>query len=312
MTDNRTDMYCSPYHVTRYYKPGSTQTAVALASESGASQTNKDRIMLALANMSALPGDYVRVYNTGVYPRGEIVQVQDVVETGSTSYLEVTSNLTQTYTTTASSMVEVLSAFNRTTKPSTQDVLNMIEEASCRIDEETKSAWRVKTVTDEFHSLDTMPYDPYKGRCIYLNFRPVITDTSDGLVTAKGDVLKVYQSGPTWTDWVTTKTAGRAYDYWVNGTDGHLYIKYIAPVHNVQALRITYRYGHVTSTLKPNPPNAIVKACAKLVAADLLEMEPDIVMQSSGDGLPTIKDRITAYREDAQELIDHYKEMIVI
>jgi hypothetical protein len=63
--------------------------------------------------------------------------------------------------------------------------------------------------------------------------------------------------------------------------------------------------------LEPNPPNAITKACAKLVAADLLEMEPDIVMQPSGEGLPSLKDRITAYREDAQELIDHYKEMTI-
>jgi hypothetical protein len=310
MTDARADAYCSPYNVTKYYKPGATQTAVALASETGLSQTNKDRVYLALANLTALPGDYIRVYNSGVYPRGEIVQVQNVVETGSTSYLEIASNLTQTYTTTASSMMEVLSAFNQSSNPSTQEVLDIIADESSYIDEETHTAWRVKNVTDEYHSIDTMPYDPYKGRAIYLNFRPVITDTSDGFVTTLSDSLKIF-SGTAWTDWVTTKTAGRASDYWVNGTDGVVYVKLIAPVHNLQASRTTYRYGHVTSALKPNPPSAIVRACAKLVAADLLEMEPDIVMQPSGEGLPSLKDRITAYREDAEELINHYREMTI-
>lgn len=145
-----------------------------------------------------------------------------------------------------------------TSRPTLADVQEFIEEAQDEIDQRTNNAWREKTVTEEYYDIPRIPYNYQTGIPIHLKHAH-IRDFDD----SEGDKIEIWD-GSSWVDWLTTKTEGRANDYWLENKKGVLYLRYPYRFYGKQAVRLTYRYGHDTV------PKDIQKATALLAATSLL------------------------------------------
>jgi len=329
MTDNRSTYYTDTRGVTEILGSGKYQTAIALNGTSGYSETNKNRILVAAVNtLPFVPGDWVQIYDTDC-PWGEIVQVQDVVSSGATPYLELTANLANSYTVAKTAKVQLLSAYTslRTangagtittvTKPNSEEVCRLINQAEQYIETQTKMAWRVKQVVEESHDFPLRVFtsrDWLDGIPIKLNYRNVRTTTcTDGSykldVTASPtpDKLSVYGGG-TWQDWSTLYTGGRSHVWWIDPMRGFCFLRSFYKIYSRLAVRITYRYGF--TTVAPD----IARATALLVAAQLSESEDRIVAEPSGEGLNivTVADKATRWRKEAELIISRYRESVNI
>ena len=299
VADTRINKYCNLQDVSRQLKAGATQTALTPSSVSSTSVTMADASDAA----NLIQGDVVKL-TSAEYPLGDFREVVDIV----TKTLTLKSAVSGTYSTSLSLVQQ--SPFTPSSTPSSRDVLDMINDAEDEIDEYTGKAWRLITVTEEYHDIPREQYDVYKGRPVNLYHPHVLTDSDDGLTNGT-DKIEIFD-GSSWVDW-TTKTAGRENNnYWVNSTDGILYLYYQIPIHYINACRVTYRYGKVDSSNNPNPPKDIRKACAKIVAAEILEMEPVTVdLPREGGGIGD-NDRSEKLRDDAYKLLDRRKEWTLV
>jgi hypothetical protein len=328
MADTRTTYYASAFDVSEIYKPGTVQTAIALAAESGASQVagQRNRIYLALAQLQAFtPGDYVLVYDSD-HPRGELVQVQSILEAGATtSYLELTADLTGTYTMAKTPKVELMGCFlsirtgriaggtlTARTKPPTETVNRWINEAEQYIERRTRTAWRARSVANESHDFPArkiMPLDYVDGLPVKLKFRPIIaTNASDGSLSkvldhSAGDKLEIYGGGR-YSDWLVDKTPSRKTQSWVDEHTGILMLRGFYKINSRLAVRVSYRYGDTLNTL----PADIRRATALLACAKLLEVEHYIAKLPAGGELDTvpIRDLVQNFKVEAEMIIANY------
>jgi hypothetical protein len=308
------------------YKPSSTQSAISLNGTSGSSQTNKNRILVSAANtLPFVPGDEVMVYDSAT-PWGETATVQQVVSSGSTPYLETTSNLTGDYTVAQSAKVVLLSAFTsmRTTnatgtittvtKPCSEEVLSLINQAEAYIETKTKMAWRVKTQTEETHDFPLRVFtsrDWLDGIPIKLNFRNIrgtaASDSSYKLDTSEGDKLEVYGGG-TWQDWTSLYTGGRSHQWWLDKMRGIIYLRSFYKIYSRLAVRVTYRYGF------SSVPYDIKRATALLVAAQLSESEDRVAAFPAGEdiNIVPVSEKASRWRKEAETIIQRYTEQVSI
>lgn len=156
--------------------------------------------------------------------------------------------------------------FSFETNPNEQQVKDIILENSARIDRETGHSWRERKVREEYHDLDGVYYY-WAGTPIPLMKREIRTPMD----ASKGDKIEVFD-GNEWEEWVSDNTydegRGNNGDYWVNTTDGILYLyRRTWFFERYQSLRISYRYGAETV------PRDIQQATAKLTAADLIRTD---------------------------------------
>lgn len=162
--------------------------------------------------------------------------------------------------------------FSYDTNPSEAEVKEFILEASARVDRETGHAWRERRVENEYHDLEGSYYY-WAGTPIKLMKREIRTP----LDATSGDKVEVYD-GEVWEEWVSDSTMdeGRDGDYWVNTTDGLLYLyRRSWWFERYQSIRVSYRYGATQI------PKDIQKATALFAAADLIRTD------LYGDLLPT-------------------------
>lgn len=302
-----TTTYCSTEDVTQYYtgkfrKISGDNTYVALKADSGASETNKDRINLTAAHAGLFYiGDSVRVFDDGA-PVGELGVVEAVTFSGDSSYLVVITDLTGDYETTDNAKVQLRSLFNKDSDPDVAIVHKMINDAEDWIDNTTHHAWRSKTVTEEYHHRPRRRASLWPGTAIPLNHRTITTMVSGT------DKIEVFEgTAGTWTDWVASKTSGRANDYWLNYTDGIIYLKAWYLRHQTDAVRVTYRYGETSV------PNDIRKCCAMIVAKELLAKEQHLnnMPAETGQGYTFGSDpRIREYQRTIDRIISRHTEII--
>ncbi len=316
--------YATTRDVSIIFKPTSSQTAIALNGTSGSSQTNKDRIYVTAAN--ALPfvaGDTAMVFDNA-NPKGETVVIQSVVSSGATPYLEVTANLTGDYTVAQSAKVKLLSAFTSqatanavgvittVTKPTTEEVNLLINQAEAYIEAQTRMAWRGVTITEETHDFPLRVFtsrdwlDGIPIRLLYRNIRAVkATDLTYKLDTTAGDKLEIYAGG-TMQDWTAVFTGGRSGQYWIDPFRGFLYLRSFYKIFSRLAVRITYHYGHTTV------PADIRRATALLVAAQLSESEDRAVNFPSGEdlNLVPVQEKSARWRKEAELIIGRWREVI--
>jgi len=309
MSDDRPTSYCTTREVSLYLKP-TTQTAVSLQADTGASQTDADRIYLTLANTANfVEGDWVRVYDDAS-TKGEIVQIQDISENGDSSYLETVSDLAQDYTTANNAKVQLLSKFTRTTTPSSWDVNNIINRMEDFIDEYTHTAWRIRTAPPCRPPIKPMREGYHNARYfarIYLPHTNIITFVSGT------DKFHVWD-GSSETEYVENKTNARGTgDYWLCEERGFVDLYASRQRLYTASVRFeSYRYGIVDSNNKPNPPKDIQDACAKLVAAEILMIEPAIAALPGGDEGPKPAEQAERYKTEAMEVLDRHKRMTAI
>ncbi|MFA5407125.1 MAG: hypothetical protein WC307_07235 [Candidatus Nanoarchaeia archaeon] len=190
------------------------------------------------------------------------------------------------------------------TKPSLEDVQNFILEAQDEFDCATKHAWRSTTVTDEYHDIDQLNYVPGLGWPIYLQHH-----TIRALASASGDKLEVFD-GSSWVDWLDASnnyTEGRDEDFWVNYTDGILYIRSLNANTSFrkQSVRLTYRYGETTV------PREVKKAVSKMVAIDILTSNDRTILVPEGENASiTYDSRVRKWQADIDKTISDNAEVL--
>jgi hypothetical protein len=193
--------------------------------------------------------------------------------------------------------------FGTQTNPTETEVEEMILEHSDEIDRRTHHSWRENTVSDEHHMFHGQYYWD-TGRPVVLNRREIITP----LDSAKGDAIEIW-TGEGWDDWVSDpgRTEGRENDYWVDESMGELWLYRWFTWRSRPELRVSYRYGRAST--EPVPRD-VRKACAKLVAAELIETDQYTqFVPGNEDGVSPgqAADRL---REDARETIEYRTEVM--
>lgn len=191
-------------------------------------------------------------------------------------------------------------AFGSTTSPTSTQVEAAINAMEDHIDQETGHAWRTVTVSEEYHDLPIV-WNRDEGARISLRHRSVADFTSET------DLLEIWD-GASWVDWVATKTEGRANDFWVDYTDGVIYINWAYGVHRTKAVRVTYRYG------ESSVPNDIKEACALLAAARILSADDrSNLLAETGDPTRMSHDsRATRWRDRAYRILESRKEFVTV
>jgi len=293
--------YCTAEDVSMYYRGGQhrTQADATLTADSGLGEFAPHLVVLSAADAGQFyVGARVTVYDDA-NPRGEEGTISAIVFNGASSYLQLSADLAALYTTTNSGKVKLRGFFNKDTTPDIQTVERIINDAEDWIDAQTNDAWRSTTVTEEYHRRDWRRSSFNPGLSINLRHTDITTFVSGT------DKIEIW-NGAEWEEWVATKTEGRGDDYWVNYTEGTLFIRSYWFLHQTDAVRMTYRYGHSTV------PNDLRKCCALIVARDLLEQEQHL-MNLPGDGQGhtfELAARVAKYQKQIDTIISRHRREI--
>lgn len=186
------------------------------------------------------------------------------------------------------------------TNPTKSQVESRILAASNKIDDYIGHAFRPRQIRDEYHNFGNTYYWR-SGMPIFLNKRDIRTP----LDPEEGDKLEIWR-GNEYNDWVAddSKTEGRDGDYWVNESEGILYIyrrKLFFRRH--KEVRLTYRFG------KETVPQTVRDACARLVAVHYLESQQYRVTTPGNEEAPDGHAVAEQWREIAESDLDPYKEI---
>jgi len=180
--------------------------------------------------------------------------------------------------------------------PSLDHVMDEIKRAGEYIENKTDHSWRASSITDEYHELD-LRYLVQDGRTVWLKHRWVKT-----LSNAEGDKIEVFD-GSNWINYVTDKTEDRnGGDFWVNYTDGILFIRLYNYTRRKWKVRATYRYGD------PVLPADITEAATKLAAMNLISSEDRTIILPEGAGSMGNSSKIAEWRVRVESIIRNYME----
>jgi len=284
-------VYCTHYDASAKLKHKWAKP-VYLNGDSGVSQGNDDRIYIPDTSPFTA-GDLIRITDN-TEKTGEDLVIDSIV---TDTHLVTTTSMTKDYDKdTLQAKVQIKSMFSNKTNPTRAEVNGIINQAEKYIDDETRHAWRVTTITNEYHDLKAR-YWTFTGLGTKLLHRSI-----QAFETGEGDKIEVWMGG-NWLDYVAGKTEGRANDYWVDYTNGIVYLRTWYIRHHQSSLRVTYRYGEASV------PDSIKRACIYLACADILDSEPFVAKGPEG-GLDFIDSRTRQerYRAQAEKIIARNRE----
>lgn len=210
--------------------------------------------------------------------------------------------LTVTYTTGAkvAAFLQV-TAFSTSTTPTLAQVEDLINRAEDSIDRITGHAWRSRNSYDtsdtndyEYHDM-LNGYETGLGIPVFLKRRHVRS-----IVT-----FEVWD-GSAWANWLTSKTEGRANDYFIDYRQGKLYIRTGIIRYGRDSVRIRYTYGEQTVD------KGIEDICTKMAAIDLASSDDRSVMLPEGADNIGLKDKAEMWRQDCERKLNNYKEFKTI
>jgi hypothetical protein len=195
-----------------------------------------------------------------------------------------------------------LAVFDGTTKPSIWEVIEMLQEAEKEIDRTTGHAWRETYAYDTNDANDYETHDlayDYKyltGIPIHLTHRCIRQFDS-----TKGDVLNVW-NGSEYEDWLTTRTEGRANDWWVDYRAGTIWLRTYIYRKRPRGIQVRYRFGESTVPLD------VEKAATYLVCAEVCRLDDrSNVLPEGGDNIP-LRDKAKTWEDKADALLNRLKE----
>lgn len=188
--------------------------------------------------------------------------------------------------------------FSTGTIPTKDTVENMIERNEDYIDQYTQHSWRASSVEDEY--IEPKVYEAGLGIRFDLKNRK-IRELQSGT-----DKIEVWD-GTNFVDYVSQKQEGFNKDYFVDRTNGVLYIEDKFFVHP-KGVRLTYRYGDSTVA------KDIERACILLTATDIVsQFDNTAVFADDGPSNRMSHDnRLNYWREEAMKILDSRKEIKVI
>ncbi len=164
--------------------------------------------------------------------------------------------------------------FTESTTPTKKDVKEAIREATDHIDNETHHAWREISVSNEFYDLPVFYGCGWSNNDveIFLKHREIRSFDA-----TEGDKIEIW-NGSDYDDWLSTKTEGRADDFWIDHGQGVFYLKYFLPWFRKRALRLTYRYGNSSI------PSDIRKIAAQIAAIPFIQSDDrSSMLNETGD-----------------------------
>jgi hypothetical protein len=209
--------------------------------------------------------------------------------------------MTVTYTTAANvASLMGVTTWDGTSDPTLTEVEAIINRWEDIIDRRTGHGWRTKTSLLEYFDVDATTRDVDDQLSFKLANRSITT------LTSGTDTLEVWTGGA-WTDYLATKTEGRGGDYWVDTTNGVLYlIDY--PDSGDAKVRVQYRYGESAV------PGDITDACTKLVAADLLAQDDRSFIVPEGGQNINMNEKARQWKTEAEAILSdrvEFKPIIV-
>ena len=186
------------------------------------------------------------------------------------------------------------------TDPTLLEVEEMINENEDYIDDTTGHAWRSVTVTDETHSLENYAFNISDGVSISLHHRKVTVFQSGT------DKLEVWD-GTQDLDYVANKTEGRNRDFWVDYTNGRVFIKtFPRNLPRFFGVKVTYRYGD--STVR----GQIQKACKLFTARDMvMGDDKSLLLPEGSQNVPSLE-KTRLWEEEAEKILMRMKEYKVL
>jgi hypothetical protein len=189
---------------------------------------------------------------------------------------------------------------SETSEPARSEVEAWINEAEDYIDEQTHHAWRSTTVTNEMHD-HHMRWDGFG----HLEYAVTLQNRSVIAFTSGTDKIELW-NGSAWKDLVLSSngfTEARDKDYWVDYTDGIIYLVSQRPLLGRDTVRVTYRYGE---TVVPGD----IKRAAEMLAG-LQYLESDFYRLGLPDGQDFASPKASImqkWRDDVEKILEHRKE----
>jgi len=201
--------------------------------------------------------------------------------------------------------LQITNDFSDSTRPSLGTVFDYIKWAQDDIDFSTQHSWRDTQVENEYHTLPQRNnmnfYGSYRDIPIKLAHRNI-----KAIDTDKGDKIEIY-NGSEWEDYVTAKTEGRTSDYWIDYTNGFLYIRLFFSPMRKENIRITYRYGVDTV------PRDIEKLATLMVVRDILINEDRSVLLPSGESQNlSYEQKLNRIDKEINRITNNHREITFI
>ena len=183
------------------------------------------------------------------------------------------------------------SYFTVSSTPTISQVETLIARADSTIELKTGHAWREKIITDEYPTFFSK-YEYGTGVSLDLKQRS-INEISK---------LEIW-NGSTWEDWKITKTEGRNNDYWVDYTNGVIFLVTLRNIFR-QGVKVTYTYG------ENSVPESIEAASTMMTAISLLgNPEFSVVMfTESSQNNSRQFERINFWKEEIKDLLSAHME----
>lgn len=218
--------------------------------------------------------------------------------------------ISETYTTVKK--VEALlqiGPLSDSTRPTIQQVMELINRVEDEIDTRTGHAWRLRysgtssgfETEAEYEYYDiALPCEYQVGIPIYLKHRKIRKfDASEG------DAIEFW-NGSEWEDWLTTKTEGRGNDWWCDYDRGILYLRAYLFGDKPVGLRVKYRYGDdfVDKTIED--------IATKMVVVNILMGEDRSVLLPEGTSNIPVLEKVNIWKQEVEEKLQHFKEFQVM
>lgn len=199
--------------------------------------------------------------------------------------------------------------FTTSTFPKLAEVEQFINDAEDEIDQYIQHAYRSKSVSGEYHTLEGERYhnalkwiNGVYVLVVQLEHREITTPVS-------GTDLFEFFNGDTWEDLIADYTKGDGSsegDFWIDEELGAVYFLGVFPTIGRRNTRFTYRYG------ASSVPNDIRRACANLAASTIVAS--DVYFRAFPDNTPRWSFQTWAdkFQTKAYKLLDKRREFILL
>jgi len=181
--------------------------------------------------------------------------------------------------------------FTTVSTPTIAQVENLIARADSSIELKTGHVWREKTITNEYPTFFSK-YEYGTGISLDLKQRSIRTISK----------LEIW-NGSTWEDWKVTKTEGRNNDYWVDYTNGIIFLVSLRNIFR-QGVKVTYTYG------ENSVPESIEAASTMMTAISLLSNpEFSVVMfTEASQNNSRQMEKINFWKEEIRDILAAHVE----
>ena len=168
------------------------------------------------------------------------------------------------------------------------------------IDQYCRDQWRILASDTEYYSVDNLwpGWFPHEQHCWVRGWKLQQFDPDEG------DILKI-RRGDEWVDLLDgTYEEGIGKDFWCEYDTGIVHFYRTRPQYGTRQIQVKYRWGHETV------PYDIKRACANLVAADLLRGEIYAVVVGAGPGFATNRmDTADRFESEARDILNRHQRL---